>query len=647
MITTGMRHTAAATFTTAIATLAIAAPSDAAPTVSSTYAQNGSRTLWVNVSVAGARKNSLVQLETKRFSRTRAGKARRKRTKLGKYGRATIKLAAPKGSGRITARLRILEPRKTKRKKAKKTTYKASYVGRWRTVTFSTKSKAATISAVRIQDIGALTPPATGQPGTIALSGASADINVGNVIALGITSKTPDGLFVRATAVAPSPGGATVAIEPAYISDVVPAGELEVDIPTEVVARAAAKQLAPATPRALECTAGRTATATVSAELSAGVSLGAKWSGGGFLPPKAPSLAATLTAKTEARVEGEIKLDGQATCTLAPQTLFPAPVRLAVFTVQVGPVPVPVVVDGQVTLTGEAKANGSLTTSAKAWAGAEAKVLYSGGKFTPSHKFERQFTFQPPTVNGTGSAEIKVAPQIGVKLAGAAGTVVDLTAGIKLAGNLNPSAGEPWWKLTSPMSLGATFRFDFWRLHAGSERYELWSEEPVIAQADVASRPGSKIVDEGIAPQPLPEGVKTRLTWDSDTDVDLHTWNQYGDHAYFGDLEAISGGYLDRDIIPGYGPETFRETNRNSGNQYTFGVCQYRGTNANVTVDVRDTDGTTRRFTVTLLGNKAAALLTTSPKGITPYIDADTAWCNKDADTDPTALGQTSTGTFD
>jgi hypothetical protein len=97
-------------------------------------------------------------------------------------------------------------------------------------------------------------------------------------------------------------------------------------------------------------------------------------------------------------------------------------------------------------------------------------------------------------------------------------------------------------------------------------------------------------------------------------------------------------------VIPGYGPETFYETDPDLGNEFTFDVCQYSGENANVTVDVRDPDGNTRRFTVTRRGRKAAALLTTSPTGITPYIDTDANWCSSGSD--PTQLGQVTTGTF-
>lgn len=622
---------------------ASAAPASAKTSVSATYGQVGPRTVSVYTMVVGAPKGAYAIVETKRFSRKRTGRARSTTKRLRRSGRMTLKVSAPRGAKKVTTRVRVVV---RKKRRGHRTRIRTVGTGTWKTLTLTRTGKTAAVAPVKATGIAALVAPAGAAPGSAQLTGSSAKVKVGQVIALGITAKTPDGLLAQITQVTPGPGGATVVLVPARISDVVPSGEMDIDIPVQAVAAGRATGKSDKAPRALTCSGSKTATASALAEISAGVTLSAKWTGGSLFPPKTPHLKADVTGKVQARLEGDIVLAGQASCTLAPQTLFPTPVRLAMFTVQVGPVPVPVIIDGQVTLTGSAEASGSLKTSVKAHAAADAGVTYEKGKLTPHKSFTRSFTFEPPAVNGTGSAQVSLAPTIGVRLAGAAGPEIDLTGGLKLAGNLRPDPGKPWWTLTAPVSLGAKFKFAFWGIEAESPRYQLWGEEPVIAQADPATGPpGSSIRDEGIAPEPLPQGVRTRLTWDSDTDVDLHTWNQYGYHAYFRDLDAIDGGYLDRDIIPGYGPETFYETDPDEGNQFTFGVCQFNGHNANVTVDVRDPDGTTRRFTVILRGRKAAALLTTSPTGIAPYIDTDADWCSSGSD--PTALGQTTTGTFD
>ncbi|RKQ90926.1 hypothetical protein C8N24_0741 [Solirubrobacter pauli] len=619
------------------------APALAKTTVGATYGQVGARSLSAYTLVDGAPRKAYAVLETKRFSRRRTGVARSTTRRLARSGRTTLTIGAPRGTKRITARVRVIT--RTKRNNGRVRTRTVG-TGRWTTIELTRTGRTAKVGAVKPKDVVAVTAPTAAAPGSIQLTGASSRVRPGEVIALGITPAAPDGLLAQVTQVTPSGNGTVASLVPARLSDVVPAGAFDVDIPVEQVASISGKTTSEKTPRALQCTSSRSATAAALAELSAGVKLSAKWTGGSMFPPRLPQLQAGVTGTVEARLEGELSLNGEAKCTLAPQTLFPAPVRLATFTVQVGPVPIPVVIDGQVTLTGSAEATGSLSTSVKARASAAASVTYDRGKLTPGKTFERSFTHQPPAVNGTGSAQVTLSPAIGVRLAGAAGPEIDLSGGLKLTGNLAAPAGQPWWTLTAPVSLGAKFKFALWGIEVDSPRYELWGEEFPVASADPATgAPGSSIAGGGPAPEPLPPGVRTRLTWDSDTDVDLHTWNQTGDHAYFRDLEAIPGGYLDRDVIPGYGPETFFETDPAKGNQFTFGVCQYSGKNANVIVDVRDPDGQTRRYTVTLRGRKAAALLTTSPVGIAPYIDPDGDWCNGDGG-DPTQLGQVTTGSF-
>jgi hypothetical protein len=269
-------------------------------------------------------------------------------------------------------------------------------------------------------------------------------------------------------------------------------------------------------------------------------------------------------------------------------------------------------------------------------------VEYDGASFRPFGQFNKSFTTQPPTVSASGIVSASLDPAVDVRLYGLAGPEIDFSAGVRLAADINAPQGEPWWRLTAPLDLGVTLRMQAWKLDLESPRYSVWHEEPELLRASSPAG-GSAIQDQGPSPDPLPAGIRTRLVWDSNTDVDLHTWDQDGDHAFFADRYAIPSGFLDQDIIPGYGPETFQETD--PGHTFTFGVCQYNGTQSNVTVDVRDPDGQTRRFTVTLRGRKAAALLTISPRGDESYLPS-TGWCNRNG-LDPTAIGETTTGSFD
>ena len=357
--------------------------------------------------------------------------------------------------------------------------------------------------------------------------------------------------------------------------------------------------------------------------MSAGLSLTTKWKSAGRF--KLPKLAATFAGDVRAQLNAAASISGEATCTIDRQPVFPNPMKLHTFATTIGPVPVAGIVYGQVYLSGKATASGRIETSMKASAGASAGVEYDGAQFKPFGRLDKSFTALPPAVSASGSIEAALAPAVDVRFYGVGGPEVDFSAGLKLAADINPGPDQPWWRLTSPLDLGVRFRLHAWRLDLESQRFSVWHEEPELSRATTPAG-GSSIQDLGPSPDPLPEGVRTRLTWDSTTDVDLHTWDVDGNHAYFNDLNAIPSGYLDRDVIPGYGPETFQETD--PGHTYTFGVCQYDGTQANVTVDVRDLDGQTRRFAVTLRGRKGASLMTISPAAGDGYLPSP-GWCTR------------------
>lgn len=131
-------------------------------------------------------------------------------------------------------------------------------------------------------------------------------------------------------------------------------------------------------------------------------------------------------------------------------------------------------------------------------------------------------------------------------------------------------------------------------------------------------------------PQPAPqsEGPKTRaqLNWDTPTDVDLHVWDDQGNETYYRDQTAIPDAQLVEDIVPGYGPEYFQETG-SFGRRYTYGVCQYDGDGANVSLVVTDPDGRQRTVTGTLAGVKDSTILDYGADG--GGYRPDYEWCDR------------------
>lgn len=122
-------------------------------------------------------------------------------------------------------------------------------------------------------------------------------------------------------------------------------------------------------------------------------------------------------------------------------------------------------------------------------------------------------------------------------------------------------------------------------------------------------------------PPPSPSLPLTRATmgWDTDSDIDLYAWDEAGDLAYWLNREGVPQAELVQDIIPGEGefehsPEVFREVG-SPNRRYTFGICDFHGEGADVTLTVVDPGGGTRTFQRTLFGPGDSAVITQSPLG--------------------------------
>lgn len=123
--------------------------------------------------------------------------------------------------------------------------------------------------------------------------------------------------------------------------------------------------------------------------------------------------------------------------------------------------------------------------------------------------------------------------------------------------------------------------------------------------------------------------TRATMSWDTDSDLDLYSWDQSGNYAYFGEKLGVPDAELIEDIIPSEGEvahpsEVFQET-ANPGRTYTFGICDYRGEGGNVTLDVHDPSGATRTFHRSLGYVGDNAIITTSPEG-SGYIPPS-GWC--------------------
>lgn len=121
------------------------------------------------------------------------------------------------------------------------------------------------------------------------------------------------------------------------------------------------------------------------------------------------------------------------------------------------------------------------------------------------------------------------------------------------------------------------------------------------------------------APGPSLPLTRATMSWNTDSDIDLYSWDEAGDETYFGEPFGIPGAELVQDVIPlegefSHASEYFRET-ASPGRRYTFGVCDFHGEGADVTLTVNDPSGPLRVFHATLFEESDGVVLTTSPLG--------------------------------
>lgn len=109
---------------------------------------------------------------------------------------------------------------------------------------------------------------------------------------------------------------------------------------------------------------------------------------------------------------------------------------------------------------------------------------------------------------------------------------------------------------------------------------------------------------------------RARITWDTQTDIDLHVYDETGNHAYYGDPAAIPNATLSSDNTVGYGPENFTDDEApGTARTFRFDACYFPSTDGGPTVvsaTITDGDGSTRAVSVTLNAMGDCAELGTS-----------------------------------
>lgn len=562
------------------------------------YGVAGKRVLHVSGFARSARRGQRVTLETR--ARKRRSRVRRS-GKVRRGGRFSLRWRYPRRSRSLVVRVRVVKRTRTRGKRRRARRVVA--VGSWRRIRVRGVRRGRPRAPVKPGRVISLPPADTG--GQMVLSGRPR-VRRGQVVALGQSRRTPAGVLQRVTGVARSGGTTVLTTVPASIPDLIPAGSMDVQLPR----RSAPKVATLSSKRkdsAVECTGGQAMSASADVDLTSSTRLEATW--GPF-----SGLKAKFTGTAGAYAALDATVSGAAACDLNPIGVFPGGIDLGTYRFVIANVPIVLQPNGQIWVWGHAEANAQMTASASASLTATAGVAYEDGAFKPFGGVKPRTTYEPPGLSANGSVGLYAAPAVYVKVNGIGGPELDLTSGLELAAD---TGATPWWTLTAPLSAGVKFKVNVWRINKESDRFEIFSTRRTLASASGPSP---------TPPAPLDRGPVNRatLTWDTETDVDLHVWDDQGNHTYFDAQDAIPGARLVEDIIPGYGPEYFEETAA-YGRRYTYGICQFSGDGANVSLTITDPNGQQRTVTESLDFEEDYEILDSGPGG-GGYVPPD-GWC--------------------
>lgn len=310
-------------------------------------------------------------------------------------------------------------------------------------------------------------------PRVLTITGAAARaVRVGDSLSSGVTSAAPYGYLVKVTKVAHKSGSsATLDVENTTLLAALPTGEINAEQVLEPTAEAASVNDL----RRVNLTLGRGLhgssrahaagftinTENLECESSAGVHLGkptltfspsmavhASW---GFF--KLDSASISITA-AESLSFGATADAGAHCSTSSPGIgLFPHPITLGTFDIQVGPVPVTVTPKLQLYLSGQATIEAKTTFSLEQGASVTVGASYEHGSFHPISSLSQHFT-PAFTAEGDASGELALTPTVDTLIYDVAGPSFDVGAVAKLNANVKAS---PWWTLQGCLQAGLGF----------------------------------------------------------------------------------------------------------------------------------------------------------------------------------------------
>lgn len=438
-----------------VATLLLmaSAAASAAPSVSVSSGVRGAGQLWVGGTVKGA-KGARAAVEL------RADQGRLRRASAGRVraGRFSAQVTFPPSARSL--RMRVVITPASRSNSVRRSP--------WRTLQVAGVPPASPLTVLEPGQV-------TGVSGGQLTLAAGVQASVGQVLVSGPSPTLPLGLLARVTSLAAGPGGVTAQTEPAAITDVLPAGSVDLVVPAGPRATAARTERRVGCEARLPGLGGGVMDIDHTASLSAGGRLRASWKWG--LPPTLEiesELSQTLT------YTARLSAGAAVSCDLARLQLNAAPMRLGSITTVVGGVPVVLTIQGNVFLRGSAQLQSGASAGVSGKLTARAGVRVRGDQVDPIG--DRKPDFQPAAPRGDidGEAQVSIEPTLDAYLYNLAGPSADLSTGLTLTAG--PTLA-PTWKLTAPITAGARLSLTAFGQRRETGRLKVFSRDLTIASS--------------------------------------------------------------------------------------------------------------------------------------------------------------------
>jgi hypothetical protein len=356
--------------------------------------------------------------------------------------------------------------------------------------------------------------PATGNRVLTISADEAAQVRVGDVLASAASAAAPSGYLVRVTGIASRTSSSeTLLVSPTTLARAIPEGEMSIDTTLgspagfkKIMGRLRLASLSRRGPRYEATYENEYFTCTTKATFDVqaptlsivpSISLQVKWRS---LHLESAVFTASVSESITMGAHGE----AGASCTTHDPgiALFPSPIPLSDFPIDVAGIPAEVSATLQVFVTGRATIGGDVGINVGESATPTVGVEYANGTFKPiASGFTPSFTHSV-TASAGASADAFLVPTVALLIDGIAGPSFDIGGGVQFSAD---TTADPWWKLDGCMEAGVGFEIDVLGIQRSWEDQSLVSECHPVLTASGSFGPPPVSGPSWSAPQPIPD----------------------------------------------------------------------------------------------------------------------------------------------